>query len=145
MRPQEERPEFYQCSRCGALSIPRKTHEQRRARGSAKAVCSDCSMSASSTIDYGGIICKPWRGDLDLDSLIPLKNGLAYLPGSRLCGHSDCVEKSHIDGFDDPEDKELIAERLDISYRTGKKKNYQQLIKAARREGALHGLLHAKS
>jgi hypothetical protein len=145
MTAPQDKPQFFACSRCGSISIPRETAQQRTRRNTARATCLDCSATRKATLAYGDIICKPWSGEIDLDSLIPLKNGFAYLPGIRLCGHSDCVEESHIDGFGQGLDKELLAEQLDISYRTGIKKDYESLIKAARREGALHGLLHAKS
>ena len=41
-----------------------------------------------------------------------------YIPGVRVCGHKDCVNKDHIIETKAPSDLEL--ERNDISYRTGR-------------------------
>jgi hypothetical protein len=86
-------------------------------------LCQTCRRKEKK-IDYGHAQpCKPWQGDFD-DSDNPLKNGRLYLPGERVCGHRDCVEKKHIK----PTAEQLIAEQFSVYYRTGEKRNYKQLI-----------------
>jgi len=41
--------------------------------------------------------CVPWHGYFAEDDSTPVDDmGEAYLPGQRLCGNNDCVEKTHI-------------------------------------------------
>lgn len=83
--------------------------------------------------------CKPWKGDFNLDTMQCLdENGQVYMAGARKCGKADCVNSSHIEleapAKLQPSWKQLIAEQWDISYRTGKKLNYTQLLQKLRRE-----------
>jgi len=67
--------------------------------------------------------CYPYPGDVD-DQFRPLnKDGTLHLPGIRTCGNKDCTRKRHIQSFDP-----LEMERLDISYRTGKKFSDKQSL-----------------
>lgn len=44
-----------------------------------------------------GRVCEAWQGDFDeWDN--PMKDGVLYLPGVRLCGHRDCVSVDHVQG-----------------------------------------------
>jgi hypothetical protein len=82
--------------------------------------------SHESAIDYGhNDPCIPWRGEFDEDDN-PIKAGQLYLPGARVCNHKDCVQSSHINACKPWQ--ALEAERLDISYRTGKKLYWQSLM-----------------
>jgi hypothetical protein len=145
MRQKENLQEFFACSYCGANSLSREAIQKRKSRGSDRRICLDCSAAKKTTLAYGDLICKPWAGDLDLDTLAPLKNGLVFMPGERLCGHKDCVEPSHILGQPSAQEKNLIAEQHDISYRTKRKKNYDQLVKTIKKERDWYGLLHANN
>jgi hypothetical protein len=110
------------CNRCG-IEISEKVVEKRQARGVFDGRCSDCRISKpQKQIKYNGTICQPWRGRVDED-LNPIDEHLRpYLPGARTCGHKDCVNRSHV-----IRDYEL--ERLDISYRTGKKTEWEDFYR----------------
>ncbi len=42
--------------------------------------------------------CVPWHGYFDENQITPVNDmGVPYLPGTRLCGNNDCVEKTHIE------------------------------------------------
>lgn len=42
--------------------------------------------------------CLPWHGYFASDESTPVDDtGEPYLPGVRLCGNNDCIEKSHIE------------------------------------------------
>jgi hypothetical protein len=93
--------------------------------------CQDCRKTEK-RIDYGHEEpCVPWHGEFDDDDN-PLRMGRPYRPGERTCGHKDCVQKSHIVKVITPE--ELEAERWSIYYRTGQRRNYDQLITAVKKE-----------
>lgn len=86
----------FECTRCGQV-IPRQAMDKRRERKSNNTWCSDCNAGAKARIVYGDQVCVPWKGDIDLDTLQPVDaKGKPYLPGDRLCGHSDCVNRSHV-------------------------------------------------
>lgn len=41
--------------------------------------------------------CLPWHGYFAADEITPVtETGEIYLPGKRLCGNNDCIEKTHI-------------------------------------------------
>jgi hypothetical protein len=145
MRQKENLQEFFACSHCGANALSREAIQKRISRGSSRRICLDCSASKKTTLAYGDLICKPWSGDFDLDTLAPIKDGLEVMPGPRLCGHKDCVEPSHVLGQTTDEQKKLIAEQYDISYRTKKKKSYEQLVKSIKKERDWYGLLHTNN
>jgi hypothetical protein len=112
------------CNRCG-IEVSDGAVERRKARGTFDGRCQDCRGHRSTEVKYDGEPCRPWRGEVDED-LNPIDRNLKpYLPGVRTCGHKDCVNKQHI--IKPLSDLEL--ERLDISYRTGKKPNWEELYK----------------
>jgi hypothetical protein len=112
------------CTRCG-IEIDEKTIERRKARGTQDFRCSDCRLQQLNEINYNGTICRPWRGEVDED-LNPIDRKLKpYLPGIRLCGHKDCVNKNHIISEIEP----LERERNSISYRTGREAYLKDFIR----------------
>ena len=63
-------------------------------------LCASCTATPAKeyvayTRDGKKLWCRPWQGEFD-DQDRPVKDGELYLPGDRLCGHSDCVSKAHI-------------------------------------------------
>lgn len=118
------------CTRCGQ-EIAGYVMEARRRRESTNTQCSDCNAGVRYWETHGDLICKPWTGEVDLDTFQPLdKAGQPYMPGPRRCGRADCVNSSHV-----LSDEVLIAEQFSTYYRTGKKLNYKQLVKEVRKEG----------
>ncbi len=106
------------CERCG-IEIDERTIERRKGRGILDQRCSDCRVKQLNEIKYNGIVCRPWRGEVD-EELNPIDGQLRlYLPGVRTCGHRDCVNKDHIITTPIPI-SDLELERNDISYRTGR-------------------------
>ena len=86
------------CSRCG-ISIPAATMIKRKVRGSAEDRCRDCVATESGRVAHPSSAgdCYPWHGDVDLDTMQPLKpNGELHMPGNRLCGHADCCNRNHV-------------------------------------------------
>jgi hypothetical protein len=105
------------CERCG-IEIDSKTIERRKGRGILDQRCYDCRVKQLNEIKYNGLICRPWRGEVDED-LNPIDGQLRlYLPGVRVCGHKDCVNKEHI--ISPPTQRNIELERFDTSYRTGR-------------------------
>jgi hypothetical protein len=43
------------------------------------------------------VVCEAWQGDFD-DNDNPLLNGLLFMPGTRTCGHRDCINVAHVEG-----------------------------------------------
>lgn len=81
------------CRRCGnTFMIALTTLDKRKHRDDVKAEwCNDCRGSMTTTE------CRPWSGDVDLDSLAPIKaDGSLHMPGVRLCGRTDCVAPKHV-------------------------------------------------
>lgn len=116
------------CQRCGML-VSLNTIERRRARKIMDSLCSDCRKGKANEISYGDLVCRPWRGEVD-DELRPIDNHLRlYLPGERICGHRDCVNKDHIIPAPKAEDRSLEMERNDISYRTGRLSQLQDYMR----------------
>ena len=113
------------CERCG-MEVSEGAVERRKARGTYNGLCQDCRITKPQyQIKYDGDICQPWRGRVDED-FNPIDEHLRpYLPGQRTCGHKDCVNRQHV--IKTPRDLEL--ERLDISYRTGKKTEWEELFR----------------
>ena len=94
---------------------------KRKARSQEVNICGDCTMRPTKHIAKDGEWCRPHQGEVDND-LRPIdEHGRLYKPGLRSCGKSDCVRTDHV--FN-PE-----FERLDISYRTGKKFNLTRVLK----------------
>jgi hypothetical protein len=98
------------------MEVSEAAVERRKARGTYDGKCSDCRNGMANEIKYDGKVCRPWRGEVDEDFNPIDRNLKLYLPGVRVCGHKDCVNKDHI--IKAPSNLEL--ERNDISYRTGR-------------------------
>ncbi len=122
------------CKRCGVdIVISVDAWEKRNSRGKSSDYCKDCTARPVTKEHHGKMICKPWMGELDLDTMTPIDSaGRPYMPGIRTCGHNDCVNSAHVFGRE-----QAIAEQFSTFYRTGKKLNYSQLVKAIRSEMAL--------
>jgi hypothetical protein len=90
---------FVGCSQCGQ-DISRNVLEKRIARGSNETRCKDCSARPVEYLSYRDFTCKPWQGEFDWDLMVPVDEGQPFMPGYRLCGHADCVFKSHIISID---------------------------------------------
>ena len=106
------------CSRCG-IHIDITVIEKRQARGNNNTNCSDCNAKPlKKTPDN----CIPWTGEVD-DDWNPIDQyGRPHRPGVRTCGHKDCVNRNHII-------PDIESERLDISYRTGKKFDMKRVMR----------------
>lgn len=118
------------CDRCGFDWVVDNRESYRQA--GKILLCKSCKPGRSETIEKNGLVCRPWAGDVDLDTLQPLdKNGDPYLPGIRLCGNLDCVTRAHVLTVAD-----LLAEQHDISYRTKLKLNSAQFFMQLEREKA---------
>ena len=120
------------CARCGIL-IPWQTLAKRLSRGNTEDRCRDCiprdTVNRVQAPGFKGE-CNPWSGDIDLDTMQPLKrDGSPHMPGIRTCGHADCVNRNHVINM-----ATLEAERHDISYRTGTRRNYFELLAALKEE-----------
>jgi len=84
-----------ECLKCGQ-GINIDTFEKRVNRGSPDPqICRDCTATPRRI--FGD--CVAWMGDVDLDTLAPLKRGKLWLPGVRVCGKRDCVNRRHILGI----------------------------------------------
>lgn len=80
-----------ECCRCGFKWV---VNAEKRGRRDLK--CISCRVKPATTIQYGKLRCTPHQGLLD-QNLNPVNsNGMAVLPGFRLCGHKDCVNPAHI-------------------------------------------------
>lgn len=78
------------CRRCGwswvVASGRRKAFE----------LCESCRARPALSVVFGSDRCVPWRFGFDeFDN--PVKDGVLFLPGVRVCGHRDCVNPLHID------------------------------------------------
>ena len=60
--------------------------------------CESCRAPRRRFIKYvDGSVCEAWQGDFDeLEN--PVRDGLLVLPGTRTCGHTDCVAVNHVVG-----------------------------------------------
>lgn len=103
-------------------------------------LCRDCRKTEERKIDYGlPEPCIPWNGDFDMDDN-PMKNGRHYRPGPRICGHKDCIQKTHIADFVSSREtkpvteEDLIAEQFSTYYRNKKHQSYSQLMARLERE-----------
>lgn len=115
------------CNRCG-IQLTEAAIEKRKSRGTYDGLCFDCRSSKAIYLQYDGEICRAWHGDVD-DDFNPIDKKLKlYLPGIRTCGHKDCVNKSHIIP-PAQEARDIELERHDISYRTGKRTEWADLLK----------------
>lgn len=120
----------YYCQRCG-IEIPANTIQKRMERGSENRECSDCTaMKNHRPIQMSKTGCRPWTGEIDLDTMSPIDSeGRPVSPGFRKCGHNDCMNRNHIFS-----NEAAIAEQFSITYRTGIKLTYQELVKAVKAE-----------
>ena len=106
--------------------------EIREGRENKQIFCRDCRKKSETSIDYGlAEPCIPWTGDFD-EHDNPMRFGELHLEGQRKCNHKDCVQKAHIIKPINTED--LIAEQFSTFYRTGKRRNYDQLIAKLKKE-----------
>lgn len=82
------------CKRCG-FTVWYEVGQRQRV----DVLCRDCRAVPVRSISYGfGRACRPWFGDFDeFDN--PVVGGVLFLPGERVCGHRDCVERSHVVGL----------------------------------------------
>ena len=89
--------EVVPCTRCG-IDISLEALLTRRRRKDSSTMCKDCESIPQVKVG----MCKPWVGDVNLDTMQPLdERGRPFMPGERLCGNADCVNASHI-VTDDP-------------------------------------------
>ena len=127
------------CRRCGYPDDG--GHISKRVERGQDQLCASCAAQPAKTVksDYG--ICRPWDGEFDQDDNPVDNQGNLYRPGVRLCGNSDCVAKKHIEemgviaALTDEQIQALEAERLGISYRTGIKLSWKQIVAKVTREG----------
>ena len=79
------------CERCGIeweVNISRKYNNT---------LCASCRSRRVQTLKSSYGVCLPWHGYFAVDQVTPVdEDGLAILPGVRLCGNLDCVQPSHI-------------------------------------------------
>ena len=79
---------YAECPRCGfRWEIAGKRNKQIR--------CDGCKATRTERIKYGSEECLAWGGDFN-EKDYPVLDGELYLPGYRLCAHSDCVRIDHI-------------------------------------------------
>jgi hypothetical protein len=81
-------------------------------------------------------VCRPHKGDFDGNENPLDHRGKLFRAGIRLCGNSDCIAKSHIQGINV---QDLEAERHDLSFKTGKKLSFKQLLVKVKKEGKTNG------
>jgi hypothetical protein len=81
----------YSCPRCGA-DVTGAALFKRQWRGDFRRECRDC-LAVPAQLEGK---CRPWSGDIDLNTMQPLKDGKPYMVGERTCGHLDCVAKAHV-------------------------------------------------
>jgi hypothetical protein len=127
------------CARCGQ-EIPGENVWTRLNRGSENRNCADCNSGKRTQIKNGDQVCIPWMGEIDLDTMKPIdRNGLEHMPGVRTCGNNDCVNPDHVQRVAEElriykDRNALIAEQFSIYYRTKKHNNYDELIRAVKKE-----------
>lgn len=82
------------CERCGfVFSFPSRYLN----RNYDASLCQNCKATPVASIRTKAGTCHPWSGDIDLDTLQPIKaNGKPHMPGVRLCGNADCCTRSHV-------------------------------------------------
>jgi hypothetical protein len=89
------------CRQCGII-IPYDVWYKRKFRNNANwDHCRDCIATPRKTEisihpSLGRIECVPYDGEVN-ELWQPINAvGDLYLPGERICGHKDCVNKNHI-------------------------------------------------
>jgi hypothetical protein len=89
------------CDRCGSVTLGPTPHSS--------GYCRDCRMVVLTPDGGDGrvrrvvngttIVCRSWQGDYDQFER-PMLDGQLHKPGRRTCGHSDCVNETHIERDD---------------------------------------------
>jgi len=80
------------CSRCG-IDVSPVMIAKAASRGQLYTTCVSCRANPQKQLGE----CRPWSGDFADDLVTPVKNGVPYKPGRRLCGNADCVAAKHIE------------------------------------------------
>ena len=81
------------CRRCGFTEFVPADKRKRQDE-----LCADCRRRPAKTINYGlSKSCKPHQGQFDKEDN-PVELGKLFMPGKRICKHSDCIEPAHIVG-----------------------------------------------
>ena len=80
-----------ECRRCGWKWVVAADK-----RGETNLLCKSCRQKPVKIIQYGDLRCEPHQGEVDQDLNPITETGELYLPGERICGNKDCVNKSHI-------------------------------------------------
>ena len=106
------------CKRCG-MKVAKETIKTRQKAGNTDVNCRECTRKPATLIKNADkSICMPWQGDIDLDTMQPLKNGRPWMIGPRSCGKSDCMNSKHL--------KKSAATTIGILH--GKAITYEELI-----------------
>lgn len=79
------------CARCGT-----KWSVSRLKMGRTDLLCRSCRAVKQAVVESNGFKCQPWQGEFGDDLVTPMLNGNVYLPGTRVCGNSDCVAPGHV-------------------------------------------------
>jgi hypothetical protein len=89
------------CERCGQI-IPKTTWVKNKERNRLNwDHCQDCKAVAQRVFAWkhpilGNIFCHPYTGEVD-ELWRPINAvGDLYMPGERLCGFKDCVNRNHV-------------------------------------------------
>jgi len=56
-----------------------------------------CAKPAKTIVGPLDTKCIPWHGEFDLNDNPLTDDGHELMPGVRLCGHSDCVNREHLE------------------------------------------------
>lgn len=113
--------------------------EVNESRHNTHLYCRPCRTKRERQIDYGhSEPCIPWAGDFD-DNDNPIRFGQLYLPGERKCNHRDCVQKAHI--IKPVTTQDLIAEQFSLYHRTGKRLDYEDLMRQLNKEKSQSSLV----
>jgi hypothetical protein len=98
---------FILCKQCGII-VPYGIWYKRKIRNKPDwDHCTDCNAKPKTKEisihpSLGRIECLPYTGELN-DLWQPINAiGDLYLPGERICGKSDCVNKAHIRKIEKP-------------------------------------------
>jgi hypothetical protein len=121
------------CKQCGII-IPYLVWYKRKSRNRADwDHCKDCNATPKKVEVFvhpslGRIACCPYVGEVN-DLWQPINAvGDLYLPGKRICGHSDCVNTNHIEK---PEPKTISNFDLLLSSVEVRKKHVRKLVEQA--------------
>lgn len=81
------------CVRCGTRW--QFNHRYLFGRNYDSDLCPGCKAKPAKQLRTGFGVCVPWQGEVDLDTMQPLKDGLPVFVYERVCGNADCVAKGH--------------------------------------------------